>query len=169
MTENVPQPYQKTKDAITMIQAGINPAEALKYVNLKDNISGSAVAKIKQKVKKYSLLQPSTVKSANNQIKRILAGETREISQQAVTKAGEVVDYIETIAPSDSNIIAAASMVYDRFEPVKSNVPAEAQGNTYIDLSVINNTLIQESSPKSIPPTTCCIDESYQQSPEGKT
>ena len=139
------------------------------HLNTPPHLALNLVGKVKQKVKKYSLLQPSTVKSANNQIKRILAGETREISQQAVTKAGEVVDYIETIAPSDSNIIAAASMVYDRFEPVKSNVPAEAQGNTYIDLSVINNTLIQESSPKSIPPTTCCIDESYQQSPEGKT
>ena len=52
-----------------------------------------------------------------------------------MTKAGQVVDYIETIAPSDSNILAAASMVYDRFEPVKSNQEATTINNTFIDLS----------------------------------
>ena len=133
--QNTPNYYPKTIEAIKMIQAGIDPAQALKYSNFKDNVSESAIAKIKQKARKYSLLHPTLVKSARTQVKRILGGETREIHQQSVTKAGQVVDYIETIAPSDSNILAAASMVYDRFEPVKSNQEATTINNTFIDLS----------------------------------
>jgi hypothetical protein len=145
---NQPKYYPKTMDAIKMIQAGIDPADALKYSNFKEVVSTSAVAKIKQKARKYSLTQPSLVKTARNQIKRILNGEVREIPQQTVTKAGQVVDYTEIIAPSDSNILAAASMVYDRFEPVKG-VQSEGGkgGNTYIDLSVINNTQVINDEP----------------------
>jgi hypothetical protein len=139
--QNTPNYYPKTIEAIKMIQAGIDPAQALKYSNFKDNVSESAIAKIKQKARKYSLLHPTLVKSARTQVKRILGGETREIHQQSVTKAGQVVDYIETIAPSDSNILAAASMVYDRFEPVKSQQAEAGTVITHIDFSVINNSL----------------------------
>ena len=154
--QNTPNYYPKTIEAIKMIQAGIDPAQALKYSNFKDNVSESAVAKIKQKARKYSLLHPTLVKSARTQVKRILGGETREIHQQSVTKAGQVVDYIETIAPSDSNILAAASMVYDRFEPVKSQQTEANQVITHIDFSVINNTI-------------CSGQASYQQAIEEKT
>lgn len=131
---NMPKTLQKTRDAILMVQAGIDPESALKYTNLKTKVSAKQVSVLRQKVKKYSLQAPSVVKSANNQLKRILAGEVRTVDKQAVTKAGEVVDYTEVIAPSDTNILAAASMVYDRYEPVKGQ-SAGPTGNTYIDLS----------------------------------
>ena len=125
--------YQKTKDAIAMVQSGINPADALKYVNCKDNISAKQVSVLRAKVKKHSLTAPGIVKSASSQIKRILSGECREIGQQKVTKDGQVVDYTETIAPSDTNILAAASLVYDRYEPV---IKQGVQVN--VDISAIN-------------------------------
>ena len=132
---------QKSIDAINLVNAGIDPAEALKFVNFKKNISHQAIAELKQKVRLHSLCKPKIVKSAHDQIKRILNGEVREIPQQTVTKQGDVVDYIETIAPSDSNILAAASMVYDRFEPVKSQQAEAGTVITHIDFSVINNSL----------------------------
>jgi hypothetical protein len=131
----MPKLLQKTLDAIQLVNNGADARTALQITNSKADISNVAVYKFNQKYKKYSLTHPKLIKSANNQIKRILAGETREIDQQAVTKAGDVVDFKQTIAPSDSNILAAASMVYDRFEPVKGQDSEQPSGNTYIDLS----------------------------------
>ena len=126
---------KKTLQAITMCQAGIDPREALKYVNLKDNISPKAVSNLRQKVKKYSLLDDSVVKAAQTQVKRILKGKAREEAHSKVNKAGEVVQYTEKVYPTDSNILAAASMVYDRYEPIQGSEGDAGQGNTYIDLS----------------------------------
>lgn len=113
---------KKTLDAFKLIDAGLSPREAMQATNLKKDVSPAGVALIKRKYKKYSLLQPKTVKLAENQIKRILKGEAREVTQQKVSKDGEVVEYTEQIAPSDTNIIAAATMVYDRYEPVVKQV-----------------------------------------------
>lgn len=112
-----PKYYPKTLEAIQLVNAGISPELALKFSNQKDNIRPETVSRFKQKLKKHSLTAPAMVKSAASQVKRILAAEVREIDQQKVTKSGEVVDYKEVIAPSDTNILAAAAMVYDRYEP----------------------------------------------------
>ena len=125
----------KTIMAIKMVQAGIDPREALKTVNHKDNVSPKQVSVLRKKVKKYSLTAPSMVNAAQNQVKRILKGLAREEAHEKVTKTGEVVRYTENVYPNDSNILAAASMVYDRYEPVKGSEPDAGQGNTYIDLS----------------------------------
>ena len=135
----------KTLEAFKLVAAGLEPREALQAVNCTKKISSQSVSVFKKKLKKYSLTSPSIVKSANNQIKRILAGEVREVPKQAVTKAGEVVDYTEVIAPSDTNILAAASMVYDRYEPVKGQ-SAGPTSNTYIDLSNYDVKVINSSS-----------------------
>jgi hypothetical protein len=131
----MPKLLQKTLDAIQLVNNGADARTALQITNSKADISNVAVYKFNQKYKKYSLTHPKLIKSANNQIKRILNGEVREIDQQAVTKAGDVVDFKQTIAPSDSNILAAADMVYSRFEPTKGQETEQRQGNTYIDLS----------------------------------
>jgi hypothetical protein len=123
----------KTLAAIQLVDAGISPKEALQITNVKRNISNEAVSKFKAKYRKYSLSHPKLVKAANNQVSRILAGEPRQIDQQKVAKNGEIVNYIETIAPTDSNILAAASMVYDRVEPVMRQVQS-----INIDISAIN-------------------------------
>jgi hypothetical protein len=118
-TEKQPKYLQKTLDAIKLVDNGADPTTALQITNGKANITRYAVDKFKAKYRRYSLTNPSTVKSAHNQIKRILEAEARTIPQQRVTKEGQVVDYIETIAPTDTSILAAAAMVYDRFEPTK--------------------------------------------------
>jgi len=108
----------KTLEAFKLVEAGLSPKQALQAVNYTSKISPTSVSTFKQKLKKHSLTAPKLVKSAHNQIARILAAETREIEQQKVTKDGQVIDYTETIAPSDTNILAAAALVYDRYEPV---------------------------------------------------
>lgn len=129
----------KTLKAIELVDNGADIKTALQITNNKSNISKAGIAVFKAKYKKYSLTHPKLLKSANNQVARILSGEVRQIDQQKVTKNGEIVNYTETIAPSDTNILAAASMVYDRVEPVQKGadvvnnsltinaIPAEAQ------------------------------------------
>jgi hypothetical protein len=140
--EKQPKLMNKTLEAFKLVEAGLEPREALKAVNYTSKISPQSVSLFKNKLKKYSLSQPKIIKSAHNQLKRILAGEVREIEQQAVTKAGQVIDYTETIAPSDTNILAAVGMVYDRYEPavkVQANINANVSP---VDLSRYSNDVI---------------------------
>ena len=139
-----PKLSNKTLEAFKLVEAGLEPAEALKAVNYTAKISQTSVSQFKAKLRKHTLTNPAIVKSAHGQIKRILKGETREVNQQTVTKDGQVIDYIETIAPTDSNILAAASMVYDRFEPVKQALPSDQDKNTYIDLRQYNFVKVEE-------------------------
>lgn len=126
-TEKPHKYYPKTLEAIQLVNAGVSPEMALKFSNQKDSIRPETVSRFKQKLKKHSLTQPKLVKSAHEQIKRILEADVRSIPQQKVTKDGQVVNYIESITPSDSNILAAAAMVYDRFEPAKQ--PGDGSGS----------------------------------------
>ena len=135
-TTNHPQKLlKKTIDAIKMCQAGIDPETALKATNLKETISPRAITNLKQKCLKYSLTGETTARLASHQIKRILKARAREEAHKKVTSTGEVIEYIDNIYPTDSNILAAASMVYDRYEPVKSQEQDKGSGNTYIDLT----------------------------------
>lgn len=128
--------YRKSEMAIKMVLAGIDPRTALQTVNCKDNISHQAISELKEKVRKHSLTEPATVKLASSQVKRILRARAREEVHRKATKDGEVVEYTDNIYPTDSNILAAASMVYDRYEPVGPQA-SEGIGNTYIDLSCV--------------------------------
>lgn len=130
-----PKLSRKSITAIKMVNAGIDPATALKMVNCKDNISHQAIAELKEKVRKHSLSEPSVVKSAQSQLKRILKARAREEVRKKVLTSGEVLEYTDNVYPTDSNILAAAAMVYDRYEPVKGQEAAQGSGNTYIDLS----------------------------------
>lgn len=121
-----------------LVDAGLTPRQALQATNLKRDISTAGIAVFKKKYKKHSLTAPATVHLASNQIKRILKAQAREEAHTKATKDGEVVDYIDNIYPTDSNILAAAGMVYDRYEPVQSQEPGAGGGNTYLDLSSIN-------------------------------
>jgi hypothetical protein len=125
---------KKTIQAIQMVNAGIDPADALKMVNFKQTISAKQVCELKNKVKKHSLTEPSLVRSAQSQIKRILKNRARAEAHKKVTKDGQVVEYTDNIYPTDSNIIAAASMVYDRYEPAQSREQGGETNLTYIDL-----------------------------------
>jgi hypothetical protein len=57
------------------------------------------------------------VKAAKSQLDRILQAQPRTVTQQKLGKDGQVIEYIETIAPPDSVIMTAVQSVYDRYEP----------------------------------------------------
>lgn len=143
-----PKQYRKSTDAIKLVMAGIDPAEALKMVNFKKTISAMAVHELKQKVRKYSLSAPSTVSLASKQIKRILKNDPRQEDHAKVSKDGQVIEYTDNVYPTDSNILAAASLVYDRYEPVASQA-APGQAIQHIDLSSYRVQINVNNSPKS--------------------
>ena len=131
----------KTLDAIKLVQAGIDPKRALQITNGKETISERAIYSLKAKSRKYSLQAPALVRSAQNQIKRILTSEAREEAHTKVTGQGQVIEYTDNIYPTDTNILAAASMVYDRYEPVKPADQGSGQPQTYIDMTSITNNV----------------------------
>jgi hypothetical protein len=141
-----PKLLKKTIDAIRMCQAGIDPETALKAVNLKENISPRAITNLKAKCRKYSLNDDPTAHLASNQIKRILRNRAREEAHQKVTKDGQVVDYTDKIYPTDSNILAAAQMVYDRYEPTQAQEQAGSHTQTYIDMSSIQVQITRDNT-----------------------
>ena len=110
---------RKTVDAIKLVAMGLQPQEALQITNHKPKITSEAVRKFNRKFDKYSLVKPDLVKLARNAVKDVL--DNKPINGD--------------IYPTHSNKLAAASMVYDRFEPVKSNQEATTINNTFIDLS----------------------------------
>ena len=143
-----PKLLPKTLQAIKLVQAGLTAKQALQATNYKEVISARAQSKLREKCRKYSLTDDSTARLASNQIKRILKARAREEAHKKVTSTGQVVEYIDNIYPTDSNILAAASMVYDRYEPVKSQEQAQGQGNTYIDLSTYQVSI--QAQPEAI-------------------
>jgi hypothetical protein len=118
-------PSKKVESQIKMVMAGLDPR----------------VYKLKAKVRKYSLQAPDVSKLAHNQIKRILKGIPREEDHRTVTKDGQVIEYTDKVYATDTNMLAAVSMVYDRIEPViRQNVNLNANIDiSPVDLSVYRN------------------------------
>lgn len=145
--ENTEKPLNLSPKGLAQMKMMANGVDARTTLLLtnphKDTISRESVSKVRAKFKKWSLQSPEIVKLAHQVVRKTLKGETIKYTQQKVTKSGEIVTYTETIAPSITNQLAAAGMVYDRYEPVKVGAPAVPQGNTYIDLSnyrvIVNN------------------------------
>jgi hypothetical protein len=115
--QKLPKLQTKTKIAIDLVNKGVPEAQALQLANNNRQISGVAIHKFKHKLIKYSLKTPGTVKKAKSQLDRILSAQPREVKQQKLGKDGQVIEYIETIAPPDSVIMTAVQSVYDRYEP----------------------------------------------------
>ena len=109
----------KTKRIINLINNhGHDPREAIKLVTGNTSPARDTVRLVRQKAARYSLARPAMVKLAHNVVKNVLEGKTREVKQQKVDSKGIVVDYIETQAPTATNQLQAAAMVFDRVEPV---------------------------------------------------
>lgn len=106
--------YQKTKDAIQLINAGLPIKQALQVTNFKKDIAPETVSRWKKKYQKYSLTTPKIAKLAHNAIIDCLTDQP--IIQVKRDKDGNEIN--EAISPTWSNKMAAASMVYDRVEPV---------------------------------------------------
>lgn len=130
---------QKTLDAMALVQAGLKPKEALKAVNYTNKISDRAVSSFNKKFRKHSLTAPTMVKLAHHAVKDCLTDTP--ITQVKKDKQGNEI--VEEIAPTWTNKLAAAAMVYDRVEPVKGGTDTPGQTINYIDLrsySVEGNT-----------------------------
>ena len=108
----------KTKKAIALVeQHGLTPREALILATGKPNISHAAVSSFKAKVAKHSLQTPQMQRMAASVVKDVLKGSTRSFETEKVIN-GQKVNVTETLAPSYTNQLAAAAMVYDRLEPI---------------------------------------------------
>ena len=117
MTEKPCKLRKTTRRALDLVQDGIEPIKALQIVNNKDEIHHETIKRFNKNVLKYSLKSKGTVKAAKSQLDRILQARPRTVTQQKLGKDGQVIEYIETIAPPDSVIMTAVQSVYDRYEP----------------------------------------------------
>jgi hypothetical protein len=117
LTEKPCKLRKTTRRALKLVNDGIEPVKALQIVNNKDDLDPTTIRRFKNNVLKYSLKTPGTVKKAKSQLDRILSAQPRELKQQKLGKDGQVIEYIETIAPPDSVIMSAVQAVYDRYEP----------------------------------------------------
>jgi hypothetical protein len=112
---NYPEYCQKTIEAFNLVDAGMSPKQALQATNFKKDISPAGIANFKKKYKKHSLTHPKLIKLAHHAVTDCLTDQPI-ISTHKDRQGREIT---EETPPTWSNKLAAASMVYDRFEPVK--------------------------------------------------
>jgi len=118
--QNQPKQYQKTIDAINLVNAGLDHKTALQAVNYKRDIRPETVSRFKAKCQKYSLSQPKMQKLASKAVQDCLSDKPIN---------GEIL-------PSYTNKLAAASMVYDRVDPViRQNLNVNVNTVHPVDLS----------------------------------
>jgi hypothetical protein len=125
---------QKTIAQLTMMDNGVDALTALQLTNNKQKISPVTKYKLEKKYQRYSLLSPNMRKMAHNAIKDCLSDAP--IIQKRKDKQGNEI--IEEIPPTWTNKIAAASMVYDRAEPV---VRQNANLNVNVDVHPVDLSL----------------------------
>ncbi len=114
-----PRLYQKTEQAVKLIvNHGLDAKTALKLATGNPNPGRTAVGELRRKAARYSLTRPAMVKMAHDVVKKTLAGEPDSYTTQKLTRSGEVVTVTETVAPTHTNKLTAAAMVFDRAEPV---------------------------------------------------
>ena len=118
-----------------LVNAGLSPREALQTMNHKKDISYAAISKFNEKVRNYSLTAPEMVKSMSQQVKRIIKARAREEAHRKVSRSGEVIEYIDNVYPTDTNILAACAMVADRIEPI---IHQTANLNVNVDCSPVD-------------------------------
>jgi hypothetical protein len=88
------------------------------------------------------------VKAARNVVADVMAGKGIEITKEVTDKNGEKIEVKELVAvPTASNRIAAASMVYDRFEPVVTIQQHTGTITHAVDLSQYSNREVMDIEP----------------------
>jgi hypothetical protein len=123
----------------TLIQdAGLKKVECAQILG----VSGARVTQIDNALKKYGLKNLKMARLASNVVKNVLKGKPTEQSKVSVTKDGEVIKYTDNIYPTHANQLQAATMVYDRIEPIKRD-DAGSQAAPVAPVSV--NILFQGS------------------------
>ena len=131
-----PKKYcKKTKIALKMLAMGETAENALRLTNARDTISREAVQVLEEKYRRWTLSSPTMAHLAHSQVKRILKSIPRRVKKEVVLKNGQTAEIIEQIVPSDTNILSAAMMVYDRYEPIRGGEDKDQCTQQYIDLS----------------------------------
>ena len=131
-----PQKYtKKTKIALKLLAMGETAENALRLTNAKDTINRETVKVLEEKYRRWTLSSPTMAHLAHSQVKRILKSIPRRVKKEVVLKNGQTAEIIEQIVPSDTNILSAAMMVYDRYEPVRGEEDKDQCIQQYIDLS----------------------------------
>lgn len=109
-----------TQIAIAALAAsGVQNSAIAKHLKISDGY----VRQVKQKVsRKYDLTASSMVRSAHSAVKSLVKGEA--------------FGTIEKV--KDSTALAAAQMIYDRYQPVRGRETEGGPAASFIDFSTIN-------------------------------
>jgi hypothetical protein len=110
---------RNTKQTLKLIvDHGVEPKEAYSLVNGrapgKQTLTG-----IVQKAQEYSLQTDEMQRLASRVVKNTLKGKPMVCERTTIDrKTGQVIDYTDNQYPSHTNMLAAASMVQDRVDPI---------------------------------------------------
>jgi hypothetical protein len=113
-----PKLHGKTEKVLNLaVNHGVAAKDAFIFVNGKPPSAGTLTS-LKDKIAKYSLTAPGMVKLAHNALRDTLKGKEYGYDAVKILGNGEKIPYTEKIIPSYTNKLAAASMVFDRVEPI---------------------------------------------------
>jgi len=110
---------RNTKQTLKLIvEHGVDAKEAYSLVNGrppgKQTLTG-----INQKAQEYSLQTDEMQRLASRVVKNTLKGKPMVCERTTIDrKTGQVIDYTDNQYPSHTNMLAAASMVQDRVDPI---------------------------------------------------
>lgn len=115
-TKNLPElPLNHIAYSVLRSQ-GFNQKEASQALKMTPSNGCRIDAKINHK---YDLTNSNFIKLASNVVKNVLKGTPTEVRHTDLDKNGNLVEIIKDIHPKHSEKLQAASMVYDRAQPVK--------------------------------------------------
>ncbi|OHD27932.1 MAG: hypothetical protein A2Y38_07255 [Spirochaetes bacterium GWB1_59_5] len=116
-----------TRKAVKLVvEHGVDPKDAWELVNGKPASAG-AVQNLKAKCTDYSLQGEEMQRLSHRVVKNTLRGKPLETRRPQIDKAtgmqvkddtGQPIEIIERQYPSHTNMLAAASMVHDRVDPI---------------------------------------------------
>jgi hypothetical protein len=113
------QMSHKTRKAIDLVlEHGVEPKDAMILTQCVKTVNGENISRFKAKVQKYSLQRPVMQKLAQQAVKDVLEGKVVEYASEKAIAGIGVVEFTERVAPTYTNKLAAAAMVYERTEPV---------------------------------------------------
>lgn len=130
-----PVMYEKTATAVDLvINHDVDPKTALTLA--RGSVPArSTVREFVKKTSKMSLQSPSMLKLACKAVKDTLQGKEYGYEAVKIFSNGTKVPYVEKIVPNYTNKLAAATMIYDRAEPI---IHRNENRNINTDISVVD-------------------------------
>lgn len=99
---------------MALSKEGVTGAETARTLGLTETYVSLQRKRFKDRM---SLASPGLVRKAHHVLKDILSGEPRIEAKTAISKAGEVVEYVNKVYPSHAVQAEVALKVYETFEP----------------------------------------------------